>query len=344
MRIAVDALGGDFGAKPNVEGAAQAVRENPELTVILVGREEIIRAELAKLSITGLENRLEIIHAPDVIGMDDEPVSACREKPLSSLVRCAELVKDRQADSFVSAGNSGAVMVAAFLKLGRIKGISRPAIAAPIPTLKGHTLIMDAGANSECSPRNLVEFGIMGSIYAKAVFGVQNPSVGVLSMGEEECKGNTLVKETIPLIKESGLNYAGPIEGRDIPAGTVDVAVCDGFTGNVVLKVCEGLSKSMFALIKREVKSRPLAVVGMLLAKPAFKAVKEATDPDSVGGAPLLGVDGDVLIAHGKSGSFAMYNAIRSASLMVHHNVCDQIRQALAAGKTSAKESSSETV
>lgn len=327
MRIAVDALGGDFGAEPNVVGAVRAVRDIPELTVLLTGPEDVIRAELKKLDLTGIKDRLEIVHTKDVIGMDDEPVSACREKPQSSLVVGADLVREKKADSFVSAGNSGAVMVAALFNIGRIKGVSRPAIAAPIPTLKGgYCLLLDAGANSECKPQQLVEFAAMGTVYAKAVFGTQNPTVGILSMGEEECKGNTLVKETIPLLKASGLNYFGPVEGRDIPQGTVDIAVCDGFTGNITLKVCEGLSKAMFDIIKAEVKARPLAMAGMLLAKPAFKAVKKKTDPDNIGGAPLLGVAGNVIIAHGKSGSKAMFNAIRTAASLARCNAAGEIK------------------
>ncbi|MDD4004829.1 MAG: phosphate acyltransferase PlsX [Elusimicrobiaceae bacterium] len=337
MRIAVDALGGDFGAEPNVTGAIRAVRNNPELTVLLTGKEEVIRAELARLDLTGIKNRLEIIHAPDVIGMDDEPVSACREKPLSSLVRCAELVKEKNADSFVSAGNSGAVMVAAFIKLGRLKGVSRPAIAAPIPTLKGYCLLLDAGANSECKPQQLLEFAAMGIVYAKAVFGVADPTVGILSMGEEECKGNSLVKDTIPLLKESGLNYKGPVEGRDIPEGTVDVVVCDGFTGNVVLKACEGLSKTLFTLIREEVKSRPLSIAGMFLAQPAFKAIRDRTNPDNVGGAPLLGVAGNVIIAHGKSGPLAMYNAINTAAMLARRNAGEEMKTVIADIKSRQK-------
>jgi glycerol-3-phosphate acyltransferase PlsX len=323
-------LGGDFGAEPNVKGAVRAVRENPEIRVLLVGDQEIIRSQLAQYDLDGIENRLETVHTSQVIEMEDEPVSACREKPDSGIVKCAELVKAGLADAFLSAGNSGAVMVASFLKLGRLKGVSRPAIATALPTLKGYTIVLDAGANAECKPHQLVEFAVMGAEYARAVLNKTNPTIGIISMGEEETKGNTLVKETIPLLKKSGLNYVGPIEGRDIPYGKVDVAVCDGFTGNVVLKVCEGLSKALFTLLKQQMAGKPVAAIGLTMAKSAFKKLKAKTDPDHVGGAPLLGVNGNVIIAHGSSSDFAIYNAIKTAVALADNKAGEGITAALA--------------
>jgi glycerol-3-phosphate acyltransferase PlsX len=233
----------------------------------------------------------------------------------------------------VSAGNSGATMVAGVFVLGRIKGVSRPAIASPMPTQKGVAVIVDAGANTDCKPLYLLQFAVMGSIYSNIAYGVQNPLVGLMSIGEEEGKGNLLVKETSKHMRELGINYFGNIEGRDVHGGVIDVVVCDGFTGNIMLKLSEGLAKSMFKMIKAQLKTRPLCALGALIAKPAFAAVKDSTDPECYGGAPLLGVKGPVIICHGKSGPTAIYNAIKVCGRLVENNAAKVIEENIAALK-----------
>lgn len=235
MRIALDALGGDFGAKPNVLGAVKAAKEFGH-EVILVGDAGAIKKELQEVR-SYPEDKISIIHAPLVIDMAASPARECRDKKDASVVVCARLVKEGKADAMVSAGNSGATMIAALFGIGRIKGIDRPAIASPMPTQKGVALILDAGANSDCKALNLLQFAVMGSVFSKSAYGVNSPLVGLLSIGEEEAKGNLLVKETTKHIKKLGLNYYGNIEGRDVHSGMIDVVVCDGFVGNIVLKL-----------------------------------------------------------------------------------------------------------
>lgn len=317
MKIALDALGGDFGAKPNVLGALRAIKDDSNLEVILVGDEAVLRQELHAQGHRTLPARLSIVHAPQTIDMNAEPAKECRNKKDASIVVCAQLVHKHQADAFVSAGHSGAAMVAALFGMGRIKGVQRPAIATPMPTYKGVSLLLDGGANADCKPIHLLQFAVMGSSYMQKVFDIPAPSVGVLSIGEEETKGNMLVKQTVPHMREIGVNFRGTIEGRDVNTGDTDVIVCDGFVGNIVLKMAEGLAKTMIQMIKREVKKRPLAILGSLLSLGAFKAVKKHTNPDSYGGAPLVGVNGVAIIAHGRSNPLAITNAIKTAVRLV---------------------------
>lgn len=325
MKIALDAHGGDFGLKPNIEGALLAAAQLPH-EVILVGRDPEIREELRRL---GAEpsGKLRIVHAPQLVEMGKEPVEECRAKPDSSLMVGAELVKDGKADAFISAGNSGAVMVASLLKLKRIPGIIRPAIASPFPTLKGSALLLDAGANMDSKPWHLVQFAIMGSIFMRARFGVENPSVGLLSIGEEETKGNSLVVETIPLMKNVGINFKGPVEGGDLPAGTTDVVVTDGFTGNVALKISEGLAKAIFKMIKGQIQRKFTYKIGALLMKKIFTDLRKKMNPDEYGGAPLLGVNGVVLICHGKTNPKAIFNAVRAAGDLAGSGLVDKIKK-----------------
>lgn len=327
MRIALDALGGDFGAKPNVLGALKAVKDFG-FDVILVGDSNVIKQELDGAGDYD-ESKISIIHAPEFIDMAASPARECRSKKNASIVVCADLVKTGKADAMISAGNSGATMVAGLFGLGRIKGVDRPAIASPMPTQRGVALIVDAGANADCKALNLLQFAVMGSIYSHIAYGVPSPLVGLLSIGEEEGKGNLLIKEVTKHIKKLGVNYYGNIEGRDVHTGMIDVAVCDGFVGNIVLKLSEGLAKSLFEMIKKQLKKRPLAMLGALLAKPAFRAVKTDTDPDTYGGAPLLGVNGPVIICHGKSSDKAIYNSIRVAGRLVHSNAVKAIGEAM---------------
>lgn len=332
MRIALDALGGDFGAKPNVLGAIKASGQFG-YEIILVGDSAVIEKELQAAGSYD-KSKISIIHAPDVVDMSAHPARECRDKKDAGIVVCARLVKEGKADAMISAGNSGAAMVAALFGIGRIKGIDRPAIASPMPTQKGAALLLDAGANTDCKAINLLQFAVMGSIYSQIAYGVEKPVVGLLSIGEEEGKGNLLIKETTKYIKNLGLNYFGNIEGRDVHQGEIDVIVCDGFVGNIVLKLSEGLAKAMFGMIKKEVKKRPLAILGAMLSKPAFRGVKHATDPEQYGGAPLLGVDGPVIICHGKSGETAIYNAIKVAAKLVESKAIEKMREKIAALKT----------
>ena len=328
MRIALDALGGDFGAKPNVQGALKASAELG-YEVILVGDSAVIEKELAAAGKYD-EAKISVIHAPEVINMEASPARECRSKKTASIVVCADLVKQGKADAMVSAGNSGATMVAGLFGLGRIKGVDRPAIASPMPTQRGVCLVLDAGANADCKPLNLLQFAVMGSIFSNIAYGVASPVVGLLSIGEEEGKGNLLVKETSKYIKQLGLNYYGNVEGRDVHTGMADVVVCDGFTGNIVLKLSEGLAKSLFKMIKEAVKGRPFALLGLGMAKKALYAVKDRTDPDVYGGAPLLGVEGPVIICHGKSGEKAIYNALKVAAKLAQSKAVEAIRDNIA--------------
>ena len=325
MKIALDAHGGDFGLKPNIEGALLALAQLPH-DIILVGRDPEIREELRRI---GAEpsGRLKIIHAPQLVEMGKEPVEECRSKPDSSLMVGMELLKDGKADAFISAGNSGAVMVASLLKLKRIPGIIRPAIASPFPTLKGQALLMDAGANMDSKPWHLAQFAIMGSIFMRSRYGIENPSVGLLSIGEEETKGNTLVLETIPLMKTVGINFKGPVEGGDLPAGKTDVVVTDGFTGNIVLKLSEGLAKTIFKMIKEQIQRKFTYKIGALLMKKIFTDLRKRMNPDEYGGAPLLGVNGVVLICHGKTSPKAIFNALKAAGDLAGSGLVDRIKQ-----------------
>jgi len=325
MKIALDAHGGDFGLKPNIDGALLAVEQLPH-EIILVGRDPEIREELRRRG-AAPSDKLRIVHAPQVVEMDREPVEECRSKPDSSLMVGAELVKEGKADAFISAGNSGAVMVAALLKLKRIPGIIRPALAAPYPTAKGATLLLDLGANMDPKPWHLVQFAIMGSIFMRLRFGIEEPSVGLLSIGEEETKGNALVLETLPLMKNVGINFKGPVEGGDIPAGTTDVVVTDGFSGNVVLKLSEGLASTIFKLIKTEIQRKFTYKIGALLMKKVFTGLRKKLNVDEYGGAPLLGVNGVVLVCHGKTNPKAIFNAVKTAGDLVGSGMIDKIKK-----------------
>jgi len=325
MRIALDAHGGDFGLKPNIEGAIMAAAQLPH-EILLVGRDPEIREELRRLGAAPSE-KLRIIHARQLVEMGKEPVVECRSKPDSSLMVGAELVKDGKADAFISAGNSGAVMVASLLKLKRIPGIIRPAIAAPFPTLRGTTLLLDAGVNMDCKPWHLVQFAIMGSIFMRLRFNIDNPSVGLLSIGEEETKGNTLILETIPLMKNVGINFKGPVEGGDLPAGATDVVVTDGFIGNVSLKVSEGLAKVIFKMLKEQIQRKFTYKIGALLMRRIFTDLRKKMNPDEYGGAPLLGVNGVVLICHGKTNPKAIFSAVKAAGDLAGYGLVEKIKK-----------------
>ena len=309
-RVAVDAMGGDHGPAVAVEGAVLAVRELG-VAVSLVGREPAVRAELARLDARDLP--VEVIDAPEAVGMG-EKVSLSTLKKRSSIQVALERVRDGQADAFFSAGNTAAGWTIAKMVLGTLEEVDRPALAAVIPNREGRTVFLDVGANAQCKARHLEEFAVMGSAYARGVFQVPQPRVGLLSVGEEETKGSELVREVHEVLKASSLNFLGNVEGHDLFTGKVDVVVTDGFTGNVVLKACETLAEFVIDLIRDEVRHDLRARLGALLLMPAFRAARRRSDPAEVGGAPLLGLRGACVIGHGRSGARAVMHGIRTAA------------------------------
>ncbi len=331
MKIAVDAMGGDFGPGIVVKGVCDAVRDFG-LKVILVGNREAIEQELSPgQNLQGIE----IVHASEVISMGDAPVVAVRKKKDSSIVRAVQLVKEGEAQAVVSAGSTGAAMAASLLGLGRIKGIDRPAIATVLPNQQGGTVVLDVGANADCRPRNLLQFALMGSLYTEKVLGIPKPRVGLLNIGEEETKGNELVLETFPLLKNIPVNFIGNVEGRDIFKGTVDVVVCDGFVGNVVLKAGEGMGMGLMTILKEELTKNWLTKMGTLLVRSALAKLKRRFDYAEYGGAPLLGVEGVSIISHGSSSSMAIKNAVRIAAESVQVELVSAIRNSMEEGLAS---------
>lgn len=328
MRIAVDAMGGDYGPGVVVEGAVAAAREYG-LSTILVGDKNAVERELARLQVHDLP--ISVRHASQVVGMSESPSHALRRKRDSSLRVAAELVKSGEAAAFVSAGNTGAAMAIGMVVLGVLPGVDRPAIAIVLPTLHGYTVLIDGGANVDPKPRHLVQFAVMGHVYARDILGKPNPRVGLLSIGEEEGKGNELTKEAFDEMKVSSLNFIGNVEGRDIYTGNADVVVTDGFTGNVVLKVSESLAEMLGAMIKEELQRGPLSKLAALLAMPSFRRFKKRVDYTEMGGAPLLGINGASIICHGASPVKAIKNAVRVATEWVQINVNEHIKTALEA-------------
>jgi glycerol-3-phosphate acyltransferase PlsX len=326
MKIVLDAMGGDYAPPVAVEGGIWAAREYG-VEVVLVGREEDVRRALAKYDTSGLS--LPIVHASQVIEMEEHPAAAVKAKKDSSMVVGIDMVKRGEAEAFVTMGNSGGALAAALFRLGRIRGIKRPALSTVYPTTPGLCFLLDVGANTDCKPEYLLQFAYMGAAYAERVLGIANPRVGIVSNGEEETKGSILVQEAHQLLKNSGLNFIGNVEGKDIPAGMADVVVTDGFTGNVIAKLSEGLAASLLGIIKEEVKKSPLATVGALLSRPAFDQVKKRLDYAEFGGAPLLGVDGVVIVGHGRSNAKAVKNAVRVAKQAVEGRMLSAIKEGL---------------
>lgn len=310
MRVAVDAMGGDNAPSIEVEGAVAAAREF-NISITLVGDTERLRQELARHNVQGLD--ISIHHASEVVGMHDAASDAVRRKKDSSIRVAFELVKSGEADAVVSAGNSGATMAAGMFVLKRLKGIERPAIAQIFPTLRGRTLVLDVGGNVDCKPAHLVQFAIMGEVYARHVMGVEQPRIGLLSNGEEDSKGNELTRETNAILKTISFDYEGYVEGRDIFNGVVEVVVCDGFVGNVVLKLSEGLAEAVGKMLKDEIKQSLLSKLGYLFSRKAFNNFKRKVDYAEYGGAPLLGINGVAMICHGGSNVKAIKNAIHFA-------------------------------
>ena len=319
-------MGGDHSPAHEVDGAVMAARRW-QIPIVLVGQSELLAQELANHDTQGLDIRVE--HASEVVGMHDSASDAVRRKKDSSIRVAFNLLKEGRVNAVVSAGNSGATMAVGMFVLKRIQGIDRPAIATVVPNLKDQTLVLDVGGNVDCKPPHLVQFALMGSVYASQMLGKPSPRVGLLSNGAEESKGNELTREANQILKRTSLNYVGYTEGRDIYNANVDVVVCDGFVGNVVLKVSEGLAEAIGAILREEFGSRLLSKLGYLLARPALKAFKKKVDYAEYGGAPLLGVQGTAMICHGSSNPQAIMNAIKMAHDSETHQVVSKMSEHL---------------
>ena len=327
--IAIDAMGGDSAPAAIVEGAILTLRRFDDLQILLAGKAEKIEPLLGGAN--DVRTRIEILPADEVIGMDESPMIAVRTKRNASMVVAANAVREGRADAMVSAGSTGAVLACGMFKIGRIQGIERPALAPVLPTLDKPFLLIDSGANVDCQPKYLTQFGLMGSVYMRSVQGVDNPRVGLVNIGTEAEKGNKLTRETYELMqKQTSYNFVGNAEARDLFTGDFDVVVADGFDGNIILKQTEGLSKAMFKMIKQGLYASLRAKIGALLVKPALYGLKDKMDYNKVGGAPLLGVNGAVVKAHGASGAQAIENAIAQARQMLIGDVVGKICEGLA--------------
>lgn len=330
MRVALDAMGGDYAPQSAVAGAVLAIREFPGLDkLFLVGDEARIRAELDKHSCH--DSRVEIVHTTQVVEMNETAVDAVRRKKDSSISRAVDLVKRREADAVVSAGHTGAAVAATTIKLRTLEGVDRPGIAALLPTETNLCVLIDAGANTDAKPEHMLQYAIMGAVFSRYVLGYTNPAIGLMSIGGEDVKGSEFTKEIFKLLRASGLNFRGNIEGHDLFQNPVEVVLCDGFTGNVVLKSCEATAEAVFHWLKNELKSTPIRMLGALIAKGAFKAIKKRTNYEEYGGSPLLGVDGICIIAHGSSSPKAIKNAIRVAMESIQTKINPHIVEEIAA-------------
>ncbi|MBU0952077.1 MAG: phosphate acyltransferase PlsX [Elusimicrobia bacterium] len=322
MTIALDAMGGDHGIPTNIEGAVLAAKKLG-LKIVLAGDELLIGKELSKYKYD--KTKISIQPATEVITMEDAPSAVLRQKKDSSIGVAVNLVATGSAQAVVSAGNSGAVMAASLLSLKPLQYVTRPAITTVFPTLRGVCVVLDVGANVNCKPKNLLQFAIMGNIYVKEIFGIASPRIGLISIGEEKTKGNELTLGAYDLLETSNLNFIGNIEGRDIPQGNVDVAVCDGFVGNVILKLSEGIADMLFKLIKSEIKKHPFAIAALPFLWGALKDLRKSVDYTEYGGAPLLGINGTCIICHGGSNSKAIMNALKYAGEVVEKDINSKI-------------------
>lgn len=325
MQIVLDAMGSDTYPEPEVQAAYRAVHQF-DVDITLVGQEEKI---IPLLDQKGRHPRLHFVHAPEILEMTDKPARNARRKSDNSMAVGLDLVKSGEAEAFVTAGNTGGAMVNALFRLGRIKGVKRPALTTMIPTKTGHTVTVDIGANADCKPPYLLQFAIMGSLYAEQVLDVESPRVGILSNGEEEGKGNQLVKDTFPILKASNLNFIGNLEPKELFGGSADVVVTDGFTGNVLIKTSEAVSKLLLDILKTELTGSLRTKIGAGLAMPAFQRVRELLDPRQIGAAPLLGVDGLVFVAHGRSDDVALVNALKLAKQSAQAELVTNLKSAI---------------
>ena len=337
IKVVVDAMGGDNAPEVTVEGAVEALKVSDKISIILTGRTEDIKKELQKYSYD--ESRISIVQADDVIGFDEPPVMAIRKKKNSSIVVGLNLVKRGEADAFVSAGSTGAILVGGQFVVGRIKGIERAPLAPLIPTAKGPSLLIDCGANVDARSSHLVQFAKMGSIYMEHIMGVKNPKVAIVNIGAEEEKGNALVKETFPMLKEcKDINFIGSIEAREIPHGQADVIVCEAFTGNVILKLYEGVASVLVSKIKGGMKQNLRGMIGGLLVKPVLKKTMKDFDASEYGGAPLLGLTGLVVKTHGSSKAKEVCNSILQCVTFKEEGINEKIKECIQAEEKSAQE------
>ena len=328
MQIALDAMGGDHGPEELIAGALQAIRQ-ADVNVSLVGDGTVLQSYLDKSSLSvDSQKRISIVHSSQVVEMDDNAVDAIRKKKDSSILVAFDLAARGEADAVVSAGHSGATLAAAIRKLGRLEGVSRPGLASIFPTLKRPVVLMDIGANVDCRAQHLFQFAVMAAAFSR-IYDTVSPRIGLLTIGEESGKGNSLVKEAYTLLEQSSLNFIGNVEGRDVFQGNVDVVVCDGFVGNICLKISEGLADAAMKMLGDEIKKSFLAKIGYLLARPAFKAFKKRVDYSEYGGAPLLGINGTGIVCHGKSNALAIKNAILVAAKMVENGMNKEINKEL---------------
>lgn len=328
VKVALDAMGGDNAPVAIVQGAVDAINTSKDIKVFLVGKEALVKEELAKYNYNA--EQIEIVDATEVIEMAEPPVMAIRKKKDSSIVKALHLVKDGSCDAFVSAGSSGAVLVGGQLIVGRIKGVERPPLAPLIPTETGASLLIDCGANVDARPSHLVQFAKMGSVYMENVMGIKNPKVAIVNIGAEEEKGNALVKETFPLLKNTPeINFIGSIEARDIPKGYADVIVCEAFVGNVILKLYEGVGGTLIKKVKEGMMTSLRSKIGALLAKPALKACLKSFDLEEYGGAPLLGLKGLVVKTHGSSKAVEIKNTILQCQTFKEHNINEKIKNVI---------------
>ncbi|MEW6717152.1 MAG: phosphate acyltransferase PlsX [Chloroflexota bacterium] len=328
MRIVLDAMGSDNYPDPEVHAAVEASR-TLDLEILLVGNEKMLRPRLEELKAGDLP--IHLVHAPQVLEMTDKPARTARKKADNSMAVGMDLLKNGEAEAFVTAGNTGGAMANALFRLGRIRGVKRPALSAILPVVGGRAVLLDVGANVDCKPIFLLQFALMGAAYAQITLGVDNPRIGLLSNGEEPGKGNELVKETFPLLTGSGLNFIGNMEPKELYGGHADVVVTDGFTGNILVKTSEAVAKLMTDILRQELTSSFKIKIGALLSKPAFTTLKKMIDPREVGAAPLLGIDGLVFVGHGRSDAHALVSAIRLASQAVASNLLASVKESIQA-------------
>ena len=327
MRIFVDAMGGDFAPQAPVEGAVEALRRYPNIEITLAG--DLKQVEPLLKDCDDVRGRITLLDAPEVITNHESPVMGVRTKKNSATVQGMLQLKEKQADGFVSAGSTGAVLAGGMFRLGRIDGVERPALAPLLPNGKGYFLLIDCGANVDCKPEYLQQFGVMGDAYMKGVMGLEQPRVGLINIGAESEKGNALVKAVYPMMEQSGYHFIGNVEARDITGDQADVLVCDGFSGNLILKFMEGVSGTLMGMIKKELMADTRSKIGALISKPAFRRVKKAMDYTEVGGAPLLGVQGAVVKAHGSSNAHAFSCAIGQCVKMIDGHVVEIIEKGM---------------